>query len=246
MFCYGWWYPTTLTAGRALWSQGASLTNFAKIDTTTTQLRLVEDHTTDGEWTTTDAGLVVNKWSFIAFLWTPLNAGGSWRVWAGAVDAAPTELTVSVAVAAIGNLAGGGANLAVGNATGNIPIQGDIAEFGYLIADVNTSHPPLFLAAAGSITDAEADFAYRRFVLPAWLGQWAVPQARGAGAGANPNRIEVGRLVLNKLPVIQVAQSGDLTTLPGIAPTITGATLSGNGHPLPPHSSQLFARSSRR
>ena len=43
----GWWYPTTLTATRKLWSANSTGIVGAEIDTTTSELRLRSDNTTD-------------------------------------------------------------------------------------------------------------------------------------------------------------------------------------------------------
>ena len=69
-----WFYPTTLTATRALWGFGtASLTtnNRLAIDTTTSQLRFTSSHSTQGVWVISSAisqPIVTGQWQYVAVM----------------------------------------------------------------------------------------------------------------------------------------------------------------------------------
>jgi hypothetical protein len=222
----GWWYPTTLTATRGLWSAGATFG--AEIDTTTSELRLRTDNTTDGQWTTSGLGLVVNEWQFLAFLSATENTtvAGAWRVWRGTASQPPVIQTPSVAVSRSGNYTGN-ADLYAGNkGTGSLAFQGDI---GWLVSILSASQPDIKqfprLAASGVITDAEAAEVERRVVYPLWEGRpnaWEVD---------SPSSYILSHYPLDQLgaPGFQVSTS--LTTF-DLALTINGATWTENQPPV--------------
>jgi hypothetical protein len=169
----GWYYPTTLTATRRLFSAGAIWG--AEIDTTTDELRLRTDNTTDGQWTTTGVDLATDTWKFIAIMNSTFNTGpaGAWRVWVGTADTAPVEATVTVATSPTGNFTGN-ATVYIGNTSATATSwQGDIEEFRVVAtsATIGVSTHPFSQATYGTITNAEAQIALERFVLPFWLGR---------------------------------------------------------------------------
>lgn len=228
---YGWWYPTTLTATRGLWSAGN--TYGAEIDSTTSELRLRTDNTTDGQWTTTGVNLTTNEWKFLAFMNTNNNSGptAAWRVWAGTISTAPTEVTVTSAVGPSGNFTGN-ANFYIGNkGTGTVAFQGDIENVGYLTTGTNDG--PFQIATAGTITNNEAEFAYRWFVLPLWIGQPVhVGFLRGPRAQTIP--ISYAHIRLDTLDrAVRTLNPSNPTVDSTITPTINGATPSLNRGPRP-------------
>lgn len=166
----GWWKPTTLTAGLGYWSIDAGL--FARIATTTSEIELGTNNTTDGRWTTSDASIVVDQWYFIAFMLSTLNTGpaAAWRVWLGTELNAPVELTVTQNTAPAGNFTGANTFVA-GNVSnsGTVSFIGDISDFSVIAQSTNTSGP-LRTAAFGAITQNEADLVRYRVVLPIWSG----------------------------------------------------------------------------
>lgn len=174
MLVSGWWYPTTLTATRGLWSMGA--TCGVEINTTTSELRLKTQHaTTAGEWTTTGVGLTLNQWQFLAFLVSVNSTGPSdaWRVWSGTNEISPQECTVTSAVAPVGTVTSNTA-FSIGNkgSTGTLAFQGDIEHVyaGINLATIDVTQNAIPLATAGTITQAEADFVLGRIVAPLWAG----------------------------------------------------------------------------
>lgn len=176
----GWWHPTTLTATRKLWGLGATIG--AEIDATTSELRLRSDNTTDGQWTTTGAGLVANEWKFVAVFGTFNNTGpaGNWRVWVGTVDTPPSgSITPAVATAPAGNFTGN-ATFAVGNAqtTNNVAFQGYIGDITTLFttgSGVANTHP-LFVAGGTAPSADQERQIFERYVLPAWQNGTFLPQ----------------------------------------------------------------------
>jgi len=173
-FVHGWWYPTTLTAGRGLWSNGN--VSDCQINSVTDELRIIVDgSTTDGEWTTTGVDLAVNNWYFLAFLLSANNTGpaDAIRVWRGTPETAPVECTVANAVALAGTHPGS-ASFTFGNrGTGTVAFQGSIAHAGFICAQMSDeSCTPFLIATPGTITNAEAEYCYDRYVQRAWLGYY--------------------------------------------------------------------------
>lgn len=178
-----WVYPTTLTATRTIFSFGANWR--IRIDTTTSELRLVSDNTTDGEWTTTGVNLATNSWTFLAVIANPSNTGPvcDWRVWAGTLETPPAEVTVTNAVAPVGNF-GGSTAVCIGNADmgGTVAFQGSIESFvfGNFSGFLNATTGAFPIAASGTITQAEADLIRDQYVTPIWRGNlFPYPKAFG-------------------------------------------------------------------
>lgn len=173
----GWWKPTTLTATRGLWSAGNIFG--AEIDTTTSELRLRTDNTTDGQWTTTGVGLTVNEWKFLAIANSCNNTGpaAAWVVWAGTNETIPQQVTVTQATAPNGNFTGSTAVVLGNKGTGSLAFQGQIgpAFFARNAADPLGAVPT---ATAGAFTQEEIDLMYNRIVLPVWSGEWCPPWLR--------------------------------------------------------------------
>ena len=182
-FLAGWFYPTTLTAGRGLWAID-SITG-SRIATSTSEVNLDTNNVTDGLWVTSGLGLTVNEWRFMAWM---LNCGtapaAAWRMWAGTVNTAPTEITISVTTAAAGAF-----TAATGFTLGNrgnstVAFQGDIGDAVFIYQNV-TNQGPLSVATAGTIAQDEADQIYRTLVIPIWKGDAFPPATRRLLTSAN-------------------------------------------------------------
>lgn len=224
----GWWKPTTLTATRKLWSAAAAGVSGAEIDATTSELRLKSDNaTTDGQWTTSGVGLTANQWQFIAvlFSWNNTGTAAAWRVWSGTISSAPVECTVSSATAPVGNFTAS-ADIYIGNAgTGTVAFQGDIAA---VTAMRGGNLMQFGLAALGAITNDEADFNYRRLVIPYWLGSSQVSSSTPAS-----NHDVNQPVMFVPASVIGAYNANSLTVLTPRVPTLNGATLSQDRCPRP-------------
>lgn len=228
----GWFYPTTLTAGRTLWSFG-NVTS-VQIHSTTSELQLNIDHTTDSTFTTTGVGLATNTWTFVACLGTSNNTGpaDAWRVWSGTITTPPVECTVTAGTSPSGNATASTAFTIGNKGTGTVAFQGDIAEIGYITAPQNAASNFFQLAASGAITQAEADFVRDRFVIPAWRGEsWQFQGARLGVSGVG-SVIEAAHISLIGLPQA-IRAYGAAAVASGLTPTINGATVSLNGPPRP-------------
>lgn len=226
-YAMGWFYPTTLTATRGLFSWGA--TCGVEIDTTTSELRLRTDNTTDGQWTTTGVALALNTWSFIAFALTCWNTGPSygWRLWSGTADTAPVERTVTLATAPVGNFTGSTA-FCVGNkgSAGTLAFQGDIGPVLVGTCGVNNATTNgIPNATGGAISQAEADFILSRLVLPFWAGEAAPKVIRNSLGSGIAAFLDLDKV----LPVTLELPSG--ATVVSRVPTINGATPSQNRCP---------------
>jgi len=173
----GWWKPTTLTAGRTYWSQGSIVS--ARVAATTSEMTLHTDNTTDGQWTTSGAGVVTGEWQFLAFMLSTLNGtpSAAWRVWRGTNDTPPVEVTVTLppTTAPAGNFTGTGTFTMgqLGNGTvamiGQIGSMVSIAKEGTVNAG-SSLRGPLKTAAYGAITQDEADVVKERIIWPLWCG----------------------------------------------------------------------------
>lgn len=233
-FVAGWWRPTTLTATRGLWSAGNVWG--AEIDTTTDELRLRSDNTTDGQWTTTGVDLAVNEWKFLAFLITQTNTGPAvaWKVWAGTIDTPPVAVTVTQAVAPAGNNVGS-SNFYLGNkGTGTVAFQGDIGNaLVHCSGATNTAQlHPFGLAAAGVISAEAEALVLSRHVLPFWRGEVFASRGPAPASGFNTGATErMHHISMDMLPQVRFLNRSDTTTLSGLIPTINGATYSQNREP---------------
>jgi hypothetical protein len=168
----GWFLPTTLTATRRLWAIG---TTGPEVDTTTSELRMRVKHaTTNGQWTTTGAGLAVNEWRFLVWYWSGSNTGpvGIWRVWSGTIDTPPVACTITQAVAPVGNLAADENNWIAGNNNGpTLSWQGDIGEMW-----LHGNNAAGFgVAAATSLSADEEELIYHNYVIPLWRSETKLP-----------------------------------------------------------------------
>lgn len=228
--CCGWFRPTTLTAGRYLWSHGAN--SGVRIASTTDEVVGVCDRTTDSVRTTTGVDLVVGEWTFLAAMYNAENTGPAdrWRVWRGTVDTPPTEVTVTDTTTGSGNVSAS-ATWVVGNnnTTGTVAFQGDVDNLRLLVvsqAQGATTHP-LMHVTSGTITQAEADFVLERLIRPAWLGEpwehrlttvatWEMSHWPGTVLG-----------VVRRLPYFQA------TPEPHVVPTYNGATPAATRAPRP-------------
>jgi len=223
----GWFFPTTLTAGRGYWSAGNIIG--VEVDSTTSELRLRTDNTTDGQWTTTGAGITVNEWVFIAVFGTFNNSGPSaeWRVWIGRIGQAPVEVTVTQAVAPAGNFAAS-SSWTIGNkGTGTLSFQGDISDVVYITTSGAAAVDQMFfIETYGSAPQAAADLILERFVRPIWMGELMPPGGRKADSVADavywPG--SVGGVGLRCTYRATDEQ-------PFVVPTINGATVSENRGP---------------
>lgn len=167
----GWFRPTTLTAGRGLWSFG-NVTS-ARIASTTSEITLFTDNTTDGQWTTTGANLAVNTWSFLAFFLTANNTGpvGLWKVWStNSLNAAPSSLAITQNTAPVGNFVGSN-SFYIGNVgtSTTLAFQGQISS----VQIYQGGHNAIGVfrpGTAGTLSAEQEEFLLNTFVFPAWNG----------------------------------------------------------------------------
>jgi|NOAtaT_7_FD_contig_21_5801800_length_1031_multi_3_in_0_out_0_1 hypothetical protein len=226
----GWYYPTTLTAGKALWSVGA--VNRAVIASTTSEINLFLDRTTDTQYTTSGLALAVNRWHFIAFLLNSFNTGPvtTWRVWGSVGTAIPEPVTVNQTVAGSGN-ATGNTIVTVGNigAAGTSAFEGDIGRFDYFVGTLANAFLP---NTTGLISAAEEKMVFEQVVVPIWSGQF--PTFLGSGTQSN-NAIThvIWDLDLVNPMGISLRNGGTIQTNNRLA--TVNAVVSENRRPIPQH-----------
>ncbi len=227
----GWWYPTTLTAGKGYGSFG-NLTGMY-IDSTTSQLRFKTDNTTDGEWTA-PGGITTNTWWFIAWLSATENTGPATghRCWVGDAMNPPAEITVTQAVAPVGNFTGNSNRTAGNIGTGTVAFQGDIGWVYFGNTNTQSIMSPWNVGTSGSIAQSEADYCLQKWLIPLWLGRpptdvgWS-----GDGTAATINMVYMpmdgSRVVYRR------THDGAATSLV-VEATVNGATYSANECPRRP------------
>ena len=245
-----WVYPTTLTATRAIWSIGNNWT--LRIDTTTSELRFISDNTTDGEWTTTGANLATNTWTFLAWMANPTNTGPALalRIWAGTLDTRPVEVTVTNAVAPVGNFAGA-TSLTWGNrGSGTVAFQGGIenAVYGSFNGTISDLVSPFAVAASGTITQTEADFVKDRYVLPIWQGNLYPYEKAFSGLPAGSSGLFWYVLRMNRTAqsLMEFAFRTTAGNPVGGLTALNGATASANRVPIPALDSHVTLKTLRR
>lgn len=168
----GWWRPTTLTAARSYFSFGNVVT--ARIGTTTSEIEMITDQaTTDGVFTTTGAGIVVDEWHFLAFLGNFGSGNSEWRLWKTAsVNEVPFLVTTTNTTPGSGALSGSG-SFYLGNAgtSATNAFQGQIGSCSMYVASAAQVPNPFGITAyAPPIATADEEVVFREFVMPAFLG----------------------------------------------------------------------------
>jgi len=231
----GWWYPTTLTATRGLFSFGNTLG--AEIGATTSELLIRSAHgTTNGQWTTTGAGLTVNQWTFLA-IWMSYASSGvntSVKVWTATTDTTPTACSITNTVAPVGTPSGS-ATFYIGNkgTSTTLSFQGDIGNCWYgLLSASSAETSPFNFASYGSLTSNEEAWHYTNFVFPAWQGK-PFPFA-GTGIGYSlGGRWEMGYINMDHITAPRVMRRIASGTLQTAVTTLTvdGATKSNQRSP---------------
>lgn len=242
-FACGWFYPTTLTAGRTYFSYGnvASLT----IAPTTSEFRVITDGTVDGVWDTTGAGIVVSKWQFIALLATMTATGmaAAFRVWVGDGITRPVAFTPAVVTAPTVAFTGSTSRTVGNKGTGSLAFQGDIG-WAVLAAQANATalRNPIH-QTSGSISADEELLCYNSLVYPLWRGEWPFELFLGS---LNCPTFNVSHVPLYQ-PGNTCDQVSSNTTVPPLAVTTNGATQTLNEPPIRlPRGSLYYPRLVRR
>jgi hypothetical protein len=179
---FGWYKPTTLTAGRAYW--GASTLTHIKVATTTSELAIARDRaTTDSLHTTSGAAITVGEWHFIAIAKSSTGGASAIRCWIGHGSNAPQEVTVNVTTAGAGaETAASPACVGNDSVSGSVAFEGEVGQVGDGRFTVSPTSP-LCNATAGTITQAEADYYLQTVVIPYWAGE-PRPGFAGSGTGS--------------------------------------------------------------
>ena len=231
----GWYRPTTLTATRRYWGAGTVI--HARVGTTTSEISMQTNNgTTAGVWTTSGAGIAVNTWWFVAWIWALNNTGpaGNWRVYVGTVETAPQEVTVNTTTSPVGNYTGSTA-FTFGNDTNNsLSYRGDLADLSLLGTSATGAASLLNIAATTAITQLEADHIYQTWILPHWLGR---PQE----VWDRPVSVSCDYFYWPAHPLANVYRKSNQAVVTHVAPTLTSATVSANGNPRPLYTPALSA-----
>lgn len=216
----GWFYPTNLTAGKALW--GASSLTHVKIHTATTELALALDRTTDSLHLTSGLGLIINKWHFICIVRCSVSGVPAWRVWVAVDGAPPSEVSVTTSVAGSGSIVASTFG-SIGNdsGAGTNAFLGDIGQ----VTDIRFTPSvisPIEIETGGTITQAEADYFLETVVKPYWLGQPRPHLVRGTTITAVMFDLE------QSIPCAHIDQRGGSTRTTPEALTVNGAVINQN------------------
>lgn len=232
----GWYLPTTLTATRRYFSAGAIFG--AEVGSTTSEIVLRTDNTTDGQWTTSGAGITTGIWYFLAVLYVASNTGPvcNWRVYLGTSETPPVLQSLTNNTAPAGNFVGS-TTVTFGNTSANnVAFQGDIADISYFAtSSFGATTSPLNISVATALTADEEAHILRRYILPMYEGNparaWAnVP----IGANVYDSWYWSGLALANAQ-----RRTNTLTSTTWIAPTLTSSVVSLNGSPRPARSPVL-------
>lgn len=175
LFLAGWFFPTTLTAGRILFAEttGAGGTHL-QVAATTSSLEFVLDRATTDAVYTIAAGIVVNVWQFIAIA-VSIDASSVAVIhcWVATVDQPPTLVPIVSSVTTAGSGAATGSN---SRGIGNIPtaatvaFQGNIGQIYHIIASAVAPPQGLSIATAGTITADDDLNIFNNLVTPLYNG----------------------------------------------------------------------------
>jgi hypothetical protein len=233
----GWFYPTTLTAGRYLFSMGNNSTtaNFGtKVGTTTSTLQMNSATVTPGLWTATadttlfPSGITINNWWFIAGLCSVVTGPTvAWRMWIGNESTPPTAMTIANNTAPAGALATGTTYIGNNSNVGTASFQGDIGQLSFLYATSGVNSP-LPIATAGTISADEALLIEQTYLRPIWLGQHPGHYVRDGVTAAEWVIVE-NRYGNNYIR--QQLSATAATTILRADGTTSGTTTSANEHP---------------
>lgn len=229
-----WVFPTTLTAGRGLWSVGNI--SCCKVHTTTSELAFVLDgNNADGNYNTSGLGLVINKWQFLAFMISQVADGAHIiEVWIGDESTPPLRQAATQTVLQADTVLGTN-SFTIGNiGTGTVAWQGDIASVvaahGTGLAASADLSP---MAAYGALTSAELDQAEQKLILPIWLGDYeCITRAMDVNPAVVPSARWFCDLEGGPAPLF-VGRGNSAAIPPFVLATNNGATVSKNGTPRP-------------
>lgn len=227
----GWWYPTTLTAGRTYWGVGTVAGTPPKlvVGTTTSELEASTDNaTTDGLWTTTGAGITTNKWWFIAAAgsFTDTGPAGQFLIWVGDEATPPQAISVANTTAPAGNHTGLSRRV-WGNigSSGTSAFQGDIGAGMWINFQSSNVGAGTTVRTAGSISTIEGENMLSRLIWPFWAGRFD-PMMVTPSANANMDII-----CWDTLADRGYVYSNNLTSDVTVSVTISGATQAANNRP---------------
>lgn len=233
----GWFYPTTLTAGRYYYSIGANsaTANYGvKVGTTTSTLQMNSALSTPGLWTATadsvlyPSGITTGQWWFIAGLVSVTSAPATeWRMWLGTTEQAPTAMTVVNTTAQSGTQGIGGFVIGNSTTTGTTSFQGDIGSMVAMICTVGVNSPLPIATAAASTTD-ERKLIEETIILPVWAGQHPSHYVRDGLTAAEWLNVE---LVSTATMLRQNLSATATTVIDRVTMTTSGITVSAQGEP---------------
>lgn len=226
-----WVNPDSLGGGASgdfLWSFG-NVIGAAQGTTSAAEIRITNDHaTTDGVFETTDVGLVVGEWKFLAFL--VHAATGSFRstVWHGTADKPPVLATQTLVTTAAGAVTSS-TNITLGNrGTGSVSFAGQIGQTAVIQAIPGASATdwgkPYTAGSANSIGDA---MVLERVIQPAWRDMSSIRDTCLTSFGANH---DLRFFPMDSLTVDRVNYTATNLTNPALL-TATGAVISQQREP---------------
>lgn len=245
---FGWFYPTTLTAGRGYFGWADTTTRVIISSAATDRIRVqLQRVTTDRVVDFNSAGIVTNAWQWICILlW-----GGTTTVWndplcwVGTESKPPVNVgTATQVTAGAGNAqASGGTTVTIGNtnAAATNAFQGDICHFGLVLESsgaVNTlddSDAFTGIQWGGSVDTATNAALLQRLLIPLWAGRYEILMDGGLNPYKGPGGARTQASSQNVVYLLEsTSQTNPLPTCrsqQGVALTINGATTATRGAP---------------
>lgn len=229
-----WVYPTTITAGRAIFGFGNNIGRIAHSSTANEIDVILPTGGTDGTWTSSGLSLSTNTWRFLAIAWSAV-AGPTMdvKLWAGDGVNPPVAVTITQAVAPTGTFTSAStATIGSGAASVSIAFQGDLAQFDlFTTSTAAGANHPFGQSAYGAFSAESEALLLSRFVLPLWEGRYL---RRNLGQIVN-NTTSSQHISVDLTPLgaayrlVQTTSANESVA----ALTVNGATVSAQGCPRP-------------
>lgn len=171
----GWWHPVTLTAGSCYYANNGDGATISMASGDTSEINInVYCSTTNGDWTTSGAGIVADEWIHISHFFELNNTGpaADHRIWIGRMGQAPQLVTLNQNTAPAGTFQGNIASTLGNNPAQSAGFDGYIEAFEQIkyYATLPSELNGVGTAEAGTIDAIQEQHVYNTIVHPHWSG----------------------------------------------------------------------------
>lgn len=186
-----WVYPTTFTAGTFLWSDS---TNPGCLLVGTSEVRYrLKSSSSSPIWTSSTAGIVTNKWQFIAIVATTGSVVGTKTVKGVIYDDVLgwRDMGFSQTTAGSGSWSYINVHTFGNGSSGTLPMPGLVDQYAFIYQPTVNGRGWLPVNTAGTITTDEFEGILANVIKPMCYGTLRL---RDANAGASANNLIAGSL----------------------------------------------------